>query len=279
MTASYWVAKYVEDPFRNETRNVGVIVSLNGVIRGRFVGERDDGTLDQRKLRGLAHPVAYTQWRDFWRRKIAARDLEAVERAVTANFAVAMAGEVSDTQGDNAAEVCHFLFNLVVGAGPTEAFEWEESEDAEVDLASDIAASFEDKAILARQNKLFATYPVKKGEHVRGRHVTHTPSFSQRNGRLYVMEYIDLGARKINKAKERAGWMAYMFSDIRDIDHDCRAYSLVRPEGENHSDQIDYARNVLAGESTIVNWADDNERHNFLVERMNVAEPELYPTN
>ena len=53
MTATYWIAKYVEDPFRNEPRNVGVIVLKNGVSVGKFFGERDNGTLDQRKLKAM----------------------------------------------------------------------------------------------------------------------------------------------------------------------------------------------------------------------------------
>jgi len=94
MSASYWIAKYVEDPFRNEPRNIGVIVSLDGILDARFLGERDDGTVDARKLRGFTYPAVYSQWREFWRRKIRARDLNAITDGDTANFYVAFGGEV-----------------------------------------------------------------------------------------------------------------------------------------------------------------------------------------
>ncbi|HJW79491.1 MAG: hypothetical protein ACJ8DU_21195 [Microvirga sp.] len=272
MSASYWVAKYVDDPFRNEPRNIGVIVSLNGIVAARFVGERDDGRVDERKLRAFTYPAVYLQWREFWRRKIRERDLDSIAKGTTSNFYVEPVGEVTETGGDSAAEVCHFLYGLLVGAGPLEAFDWLDAQEPGVDLAAEIADELDRSAVLATSDQLFVRHPVVKRQQIRGIHVTHTPSFSQKNGRLYVMEYIDLGMKQFNLAKDRAGWMAYMFSDIRDADDTCQAYSLVRPEGDSRNDQIDYARTLLAGESKIVNWADENERNAFISERRQIAE-------
>jgi hypothetical protein len=50
MTVQYWIAKNVEDPFRNEPRNVGVIARDAKDIAARFVGERDSGEIDRRLL-------------------------------------------------------------------------------------------------------------------------------------------------------------------------------------------------------------------------------------
>ncbi len=271
MSASYWIAKYIDDPFRNEPRNVGVIVSLNGAVAARFVGERDDGTFDARKLGKLfSHPAAYAQWREFWRTKIRARDIDAIVKAVTPNYYVQIGGEVTDTGSDDHQDVCQFLYNLVIGEGVVQAFDWADAEDTELDLASEIANLFVQSELLDSEN-LLTPHPVRKGERVFGRHVMHTPSFSQRNGRLYVIEHIDMSSRRQNKVKERAGWMAYMFADIKGYERDAQAYSIVRPERESGSEQIAYARAVLHGESTLVNWADENERNSFLHERSRVA--------
>lgn len=271
MSAVYWVAKYIEDPFRNETRNIGVIVSSNGVFAARFVGERDDGIFDARKLRGFIYPSVYAQWHDFWRTKINSRKIEEIVDACTPNFFVVHGGGVDGVEGDTAADVCNFLFNLLVGKGVVEAFEWDASELPELDLATDITNEFDRSSILANGVDLYTPHPVLREVSVSGLHVTHKPSYSQRNGRLYVMEHIDMSMSKINKIKERAGWMAYMFSDIRDLDSDAQAFSLIRPSKDEGSDQIEYAKSVLAGESSIVNWADRGDRERFINERMAAA--------
>ena len=149
MSAMYWIAKYVEDPFRNESRNIGVIVSLDGVIAARFVGERDDGVFDARKLRGFTYPNVYSQWREFWRKKTASKNIEAIVSASTPNFFVTEGGEVDGTGDSTANDVCHFLYNLLVGKGVVEAFEWDALELPELDLATDITSAFDQSSILA----------------------------------------------------------------------------------------------------------------------------------
>lgn len=178
MSAIYWVVKYVEDPFKDETRNVGVIVCLNGAFAARFFGEREDGEIDARKLKGLTYPLVYTQWREFWRRKLNAQDIDAIVRASTSNYFVKSGGEVTETGSDHVADVCHFLYNLIVRQGPVEAFDWADSEDAELDLATDITNALEATHVLANGGQLFTPHPVQKEVPLQGGRVTHRPSFS-----------------------------------------------------------------------------------------------------
>jgi hypothetical protein len=110
-----------------------------------------------------------------------------------------------------------------------------------------------------------------KNESVIGKHVAHSPTFSQRNGHLALFEYIDFGTRRVNKVKERAGWMAYMFSDVRALEPDCVSYSILRPERASVG-AVEYAKSLLGGESKLVNWANEAEREAFLAERRLVAE-------
>ncbi|MCK1366407.1 hypothetical protein [Bradyrhizobium sp. 62] len=274
MSAQYWIAKYVDDPFRNEPRNVGVIVEANGSLVARFFGEREDGVFDARKIKSkFLYPNVYSQWRDFWRDRIKSRDLTGIIKGKTANFYVDAGGDVTDTGSDNSGEVCHFLYTLLVGAGAMEAFDWKDTEDSEVDLAEDITVALKEFDVLATSADLLEVgrHPVVRNRDILGSHVTHTPSFSQQNGRLYVFEHINLSSMHINKAKERAGWMAYMFEDIRSAHKEAQAYSLVRPEKEDGVEQIEYAKTMLRGESKVINWSDENERQGFLQERKQVA--------
>ena len=275
MTASYWIAKYVDDPFRNEPRNVGVIVEVNGALAARFFGEREDGVFDARKIRTkFLYPNVYSQWRDFWREKVRERDIPSILKGTTQNFYVEAGGEVTDIGSDNSGDVCHFLYTLLVGSGALEAFDWKDADDSDIDLAEDITLAFKEIDVLATaSNELFnqGRHPVIKNKDIPGEHVVHTPSFSQQNGALYIFEHINLSSSHINKAKERAGWMAYMFEDIKSVTPTAKTFSLVRPERESGADQIEYAKTILRGDSTIINWSDENERGIFLQERKQVA--------
>ena len=71
--------------------------------------------------------------------------------------------------------------------------------------------------------------------------------------------------------RERAGWMAYMYTDIKQEDQNANTYSIFRPSQEDAGDTVEYAKKMLGGESTLVNWADDNERKRFLNERQRLA--------
>ena len=54
--ARYWIAQHIQDLFRKEPCNVGVILQVNGLTLTRFLGEKEDGRIDGRIIRGLAHP-------------------------------------------------------------------------------------------------------------------------------------------------------------------------------------------------------------------------------
>src|ERR1044071_705023 len=140
MRASYWVAKYVDDPFRNEPRNVGVIVSLGEDIAARFVGEREDGTYDGRRVGArFRYANVYGQWRDFWRAKIHARSIDEIVKAKTPNYFIQSGGEVSNTGTDSVADICEFLYSFLVSSGgAAEAYGWPEHEVAEAALSAEI---------------------------------------------------------------------------------------------------------------------------------------------
>ena len=56
MLAKWYLVKYVRDLFRNETLNVGVVVSVGNHGLSRFVGEVN-GEIDGRRVRGAVASV------------------------------------------------------------------------------------------------------------------------------------------------------------------------------------------------------------------------------
>lgn len=65
MTASWYLVKYVPDPFRDEPRNVGVVVESDSGGFMRFVGQTKSG-FDGRKARGLVRSTKTLRaWMDY----------------------------------------------------------------------------------------------------------------------------------------------------------------------------------------------------------------------
>jgi hypothetical protein len=273
MSVHYWIAKNIEDPFRNETRNVGVIARDARGIAARFVGERDSGELDRRLLgQRFRHPDVYLQWLAYWRGEINHGRLDAIVKATTPNYFVVEGGEITDTAPDTVEAVCAFLYSLLISDGPVmQAFELAEEEDVTRGLGSEISHALRDLDILSDTAKLVVRHPVNRDAPIRGKHVVHTPSFSQKNGLLYVYEAIDFTMKRPKLVRERAGWMAYMYADIKQEDQSAKTYSIFRPNEEDGGDTIEYAKKMLGGESALVNWSDDDERKRFLNERQRLA--------
>lgn len=272
MPAEYWIAKYVEDPLRNETRNVGIVVRLDGRIDARFVGEREDKTFDGRKIKSkFSYPNVYTQWREYWRKSLDGQDINMIIDTKTVNYFVETGGKVLDVGTDSVEEVTEFLFQLLVGGGPVEAFQWAE-QDENVSLSTEIAATFEHLLLLAREGDILVRHPIVRDHPISGRHVQHRPSFSQSNGRLQIFEHIDLSVRHQNKIKERAGLLGYMFSDIKLLTPDAETFSIVMPDNDSQAEPLTYAKEVLQSESVIINWLDERERERFLEERRRIAD-------
>jgi len=273
MAARYWVAKYVEDPFRNEPRNVGIIVATGDEWAARFAGEREDGTIDGRRLQSFKYADVYKQWLLYWREQIDVENIDEIVGAATPNYYVLRGGEVSDTGSDSAESVCAFLYGLLVSDIPVlEAFELSKQEDTERDLWQDVDVAFREWDILADQPNLTIRHPIRRNHRIRGAHATHEPSFSQMNGALYLFETIDFNSHKPKLLKERAGFVAYMFSDIRGTHRDLGAYSIIRPKVGDEGEAVEYARTVLQGESTLINWSDKSQQNQFLATRRTVAD-------
>src|ERR1700730_15429732 len=132
MPARYWVAKCVDDPFRNEPRNVGIIVSTPDGLAARFAGEGDDLSIDKRRLdQRLKYADVYLQWVDYWREQIANENMAEIIAVLTPNYYVVPGAEVSDTGADGPSISWNFLYNLLVSdASVMEAFELATEPDA-----------------------------------------------------------------------------------------------------------------------------------------------------
>ena len=133
--ATYLIAKYVSDLFRNEPVNIGVIAWCEGATAFRFLCANAEGQVDGRILRGKIETLsldAYKQWVSAWVKmlsrdkinfigkpeivtKTSARFLDALESTGKGNYILERGGELlEDVSPDKLQSVADYLFTRLV---------------------------------------------------------------------------------------------------------------------------------------------------------------------
>lgn len=276
-SARYWVAQYVRDVFKNEAKNVGVFVELDGAVECRFLGETD-GEIDGRKLKLFSYPDVYRQWVAYWRAEVN-RDLRGVIEAPASNYRVVEGGEVDgllpeERGAESMREVTNYLYSALVSEGGfAEALGAGPEAEQQV-LAGEVLDALKQADVLEASWQVLP-HPVRRGAPVKGNlGVEHRPAFSQENGRLYVMETVDFTLPRRQPSRDHAGWSAYMFSDIRNLRQDAQGIAVVRvtEQDEHESEEVRSSLAILRNEGDVVNWLREPERARFLAERKEVAQ-------
>lgn len=275
--ANYWIAQYVEDLFRNEPRNVGVIVRAGDQLAARFLGEGEDQTIDGRKLKVFAYADVYRQWVKYWRTEIARNDTDTLVKRSGAHYRIVPAGQITDCDHDSAAMVAAYLYSLLVSAdGFAAAISSQDAEagaePATVSLEAELARVFRDTNLLLDGDQLFVQHPVRKGAPVVGQRATHRPAFVQENGNLFVMEPVDFTGPQKKRSQDHAGLSAYMFRDILDRRSDAHTIAVVKfTDADKDFEEVSYGLEILGNEAHVVNWLNQDEQIAFLRERQAIA--------
>lgn len=270
--------QHVADSFRKESRNVGVIVERAGSFDARFVGESSELEFDDRKLRFLEHPKVYRNWVRYWRRLIRDRDREInseLDADQDGNFRVIDGGSINRVGADSIESICEYAFAMLVSHGGLgEALHASElGEEPHVILRDSIAREFRSTGLMGGSQNLFGRHPIVANQPIIGSRTVHEFSFIQRHGTLDLIEPLNLRTTQKRHAKDRAGWMAYAFNDVRQSSkRDCEIVPFVIADiPENRDDVTEYCLDTLKGIATIVNWDTPSERDRFLRERQTAA--------
>lgn len=116
MSGQYWVVQHVSDLFRNEPRNVGVIVRCEGTTLARFYGEDADHRIDGGRIEGLPYPDVYRQWVVFWRAHL--DEIEYLINATRHHYRIAPAGHLTSIRPHQGASyICDYLYSVLVSEG------------------------------------------------------------------------------------------------------------------------------------------------------------------
>ena len=118
MATNWYLVKYISDPFRDEPKNIGVIVESSGRGVARFIGQ-SGGTLDGRRVRGVVRSVkAMRAWLEYIEYHLDAgtfhdQALKSIVRPGQ-NYRIDPRGSLS-VPGDDLKAIAEDLFHELVG--------------------------------------------------------------------------------------------------------------------------------------------------------------------
>lgn len=282
----YLLIQLVEDLFRRESRNIGVVVRKQGNVAARFLGESAEQSIDGRKIKTMAAPEVYRQWIEYWRR-VLVEDPDpfgTIVRSQRGNYVVLEGGNVGDTGGDPPDDVADFLFRSLVAPGGGLAEPWHEAETDEERQAAapklnrELAQAFRAANLLAYEGDQpsLIRAPILHRAPLKGStSVPHRPEFQQQNGRVYVMETLDLLETAQIRVRDHAGYITFMFGDLKEsLPGKVETIAVVRmdPASTELEEHARYGLSVVRKEaSKVVNWVNSDERAAFLEDRRKVA--------
>lgn len=283
--ARYFIAQHMRDVFRREPRNIGVFVEKSDFIVSRFLGEnRETGKFDGRSLSPsvVSSPKAYRVWVSHWKKAVEKSGPEALNRIMlegAPEFTIIFGGEVTETGSDSPADICEYLYSLLVShGGLSEALGSQEADESTGELRAEIVSDLRNLGLMYSNPQSWVRHPVLADQQLRGARYWHPISMYQESTEeCWAMEPINFTTPRKRTATERAGYLSHIFDDLllRDRSEGKRVntVAIVRARPEDLSNKlVDYSLSMLRDTGTnVVDYFDQDSRKKFLSERESVA--------
>lgn len=283
----FYIAQHMPDLLRRETRNVGVIVQRGDEVAARFIGESHPGAeIDGRSLKNFSDPKLYRLWVNHWKKAIRKQDWKSrLLEDDRKTYSFIAGGEVTDTGNDAIEEICNYLFYVLVSEGGLKkALEFAEDrqdfEDAEVHpIKREIKDELQALKIMKSNAGNDVRHPVIENLAAIGAsNIGHDLSFAQvaEGGAMWTFEPLNLGSPQKKLVKQRAGYIANVFGDLRNAAELKKQYFETAvvvsfDAADEKQDVVQYALAVVKPHASIVNWNSQQERQDFLRRRIEIA--------
>lgn len=277
----YTVARYIQDPIRNEARNIGIIVQC-----------RDAGYIDCKFLKDTRAKLSTTATRSDFEiirayikefienfkphskfpstKSLFPEEIGFLNESYLRNLAEKRMGKIQFTepQGcliDNPGQELRYLFDTFVG---------EEAEKEKLtkpsELKKEIKREFKKHGLLASPKKK-EIIGFKIDAKFKGfSKVDHSVDFALRNGKLYLLETVDM-RKKIEKYRAYETYKAaFKFDDLKKqrSKKEIVPYSIVALS--DHEVDGDYMK-ILTAYSKVFRYYEEKDK--FLHEMSKLAEP------
>jgi hypothetical protein len=278
ITARYFIAQHMPDALRRELKNIGVVVQKGDGLAARFLGERDSGDIDGRSIRTLSDPSLYRMWIRHWRKTLGRTDWESrFLNDDRKSFSFIQGGEVTETGSDSAEQVCAYLYSMLVSEGGISEALGHEIEDAPLtELRTDIVATLRGSEIMSASPAPWVRFPVYTEREVKGGRHWHQASLCQESdSEICVMEPLNLSSPQRRLVKERAGYIAHVFDDLRagaEISgKNMNLTAIVRVTDEDRTnDAVKYALEAIE-DANLVTWNNPRSQSAFVAARLRAA--------
>ncbi|MEU5077461.1 hypothetical protein AB0G76_38800 [Streptomyces asoensis] len=125
MSNGWFLVKYIDDVFRNEPINIGVVVTSGNEMGSHFLGQRPDGSINgQRISKRISGVETYKAWVRFINKEAARGNLdvriEALSKRVGESYVIERRGPILGS-AKSPQEVADELFVALVSADTTQA--------------------------------------------------------------------------------------------------------------------------------------------------------------
>ncbi len=190
--AMWMLVKYQPDVRRGEPRNVGVIVSFDGDVQTRFLGETENGRIDGRTIGSVVESVDnYKSWVAYFKRAVSQGRFDSMvhrwqERRHESNFYLSEPGVMS--VNDHTPDIASLLFAELVGPRITGPGASHTSED---ELISTVFSRLSVQPIVRPSLRVDAF----------GISTPISFDYGYQNGRFHLMDHLRLGSTHVSARK------------------------------------------------------------------------------
>ncbi len=268
--ARYYIAQHMPNVMRKEPRNIGILVQKGNIRVTKFLGQdSSDGKIDARSLRSIADTRVYKMWLRHWEKSLTSDDWETkILKQSKPTYQFIPGGEVTDSGSDSAEDIANYLFSMLVsGGGLSEALGGEVEDMDIAAIKSSIKSEFKRLKIMKSVADSDIKHPIFEDRDLQGTSEWHRVTFLQESQQeSWVFEPLDLNARLKQHARERAGYLAYLFGDLRKMSaKKMNTHAILRVSDDAKDEKhVKYAINAVRNNADITDWNDDKQRKELL---------------
>jgi len=271
MSSKYYVAKFMEDLARRETKNIGVFYVTESGISAKFLGEKANGTIDLRTVRSLIqHTPTYKQWIGYWRdaltqTKSSEEILAEVMSSARGNFVIEEGQGLFLPKATSQSKIdqLDYLYKLIVD-----------------EFSQDVEGVSVQRSLSQRCDEIIRHYDLRRDPHFHEsptipitidgapRHIR--PSYRWLNGRDIYFQKVSIDETRLDPTQRDVTSAAWMFERLKEANQHSETKALVkfsrRDDGNATlpvSGQAEYADLLASVSDAIIDVDDDAEVDRF----------------
>lgn len=197
MNVQCWIVQFIADPFRQEPKNIGVFVDINGRKLPFFLGQSNMGdSVSQFKSKAIeandGPPVkAYYCWIDYWHECLAENKWEQILATQANNFKIIDNGTIAFQDDVKDSEILAYTYNRFVDKKSQKR---KQSKSSNIERRVD--RIFKSEHLLEKDLSRGILYPVEKQRKFHVKEIDYAPTYSQEHEKINIYEVFNFNMKK-----------------------------------------------------------------------------------